>query len=190
MPRVLTSSFRSLCFSDGRTTNASPLSWSQVDLFYLRILRVFISTRIVEEVWLRKLVWVPRFFCAWFACICRVIGHAPQPGQPYLLSYRLSEKSQTPSQHISKGLLKKVSFHATAVLPTLCRVIHWTRRSRSQHYLRRCVKTKNIGREAGQAVSIIKIRVDTHIDETRTDQYWSIYKHVVHVHIATSFRDL
>ncbi|CAM9542712.1 unnamed protein product [Ectocarpus sp. 4 AP-2014] len=39
----------------------------------------------------------------------RSIGHAPQPGQPYLLSYRLSEKSQTPSQHISKGLLKKVS---------------------------------------------------------------------------------
>ncbi|CAM9094134.1 unnamed protein product, partial [Hapterophycus canaliculatus] len=39
----------------------------------------------------------------------RFIGHAPQPGQPYLLSYRLSEKSQTPSQHISKGLLKKVS---------------------------------------------------------------------------------
>ncbi|CAN0095536.1 unnamed protein product [Ascophyllum nodosum] len=39
----------------------------------------------------------------------RAIGYAPTPGQPYLLSYRLSEKSQTPSQHISKGLLKKVS---------------------------------------------------------------------------------
>lgn len=39
----------------------------------------------------------------------RALGHAPVPGQPYLLSYRLSERSQTPSQHISKGLLKKVS---------------------------------------------------------------------------------
>lgn len=47
------------------------------------------------------------FFAFWFGNP-RSIGHAPQPGQPYLLSYRLSEKSQTPSQHISKGLLKKV----------------------------------------------------------------------------------
>ncbi|CAM9510008.1 unnamed protein product, partial [Discosporangium mesarthrocarpum] len=36
------------------------------------------------------------------------VGHAPAPGHPYLLSFRLSEKSQTPTQSIGKGLLKKV----------------------------------------------------------------------------------
>lgn len=50
------------------------------------------------------------FFATVLPCSHRSLGHAPSPGQPYLLSYRLSDKSQTPSQHISKGLLKKVSY--------------------------------------------------------------------------------
>lgn len=53
------------------------------------------------------------FFCLHHLVCTRAIGHAPTSGQPYLLSYRLSEKSQTPSQHISKGLLKKVLYCCT-----------------------------------------------------------------------------